>query len=38
MPGVDKLTVEERAGDLAKLLAKGWAIVDGRDAIHKDFK
>ena len=32
-----KLTETERATDLAPLLANGWAMVDGRDAIHKTY-
>ncbi len=33
----DQLTQDERDTDLAPLLANGWAMVDGRDAIHKQF-
>ncbi len=33
----DKLTQDERDADLAPLLANGWEMVDGRDAIHKQF-
>ncbi|MFU8825070.1 4a-hydroxytetrahydrobiopterin dehydratase [Yoonia sp.] len=33
----DQLTQDERDTDLAPLLANGWAVVDGRDAIHKQF-
>ena len=33
----DNLTQEERAEQIAPLLANGWAMVDGRDAIHKSF-
>ncbi|MFQ1701089.1 4a-hydroxytetrahydrobiopterin dehydratase [Loktanella agnita] len=33
----DKLTEAERAEQIAPLLAAGWAMVDGRDAIHKTF-
>nr|CAH7721254.1 unnamed protein product [Callosobruchus chinensis] len=32
-----KLTEEERSTTLAPLLKQGWNIVDGRDAIHKEF-
>jgi len=32
-----KLTEEDRTKDLAPLLNLGWTLVDGRDAIHKDF-
>lgn len=34
----EKLTQEQRDTDLAPLLAAGWAMADGRDAIVKDFK
>merc|ERR1712170_154541 len=34
---VSKLTEEERSSQLAPLLSKGWTMVEGRDAIHKDF-
>ena len=33
----DKLTEAERDTDLAPLLSAGWAMTDGRDAIHKTF-
>jgi 4a-hydroxytetrahydrobiopterin dehydratase len=33
----EKLTMAERAGDLAELLTNGWAMVDGRDAITKTY-
>lgn len=33
----DQLTQDERDTDLDPLLANGWAMVDGRDAIHKQF-
>ena len=33
----DALTKAERDSDLAPLLANGWHMVDGRDAIHKQF-
>lgn len=33
----DKLTDEERATQIAPLLANGWTEVDGRDAIFKTF-
>lgn len=33
----DKLTTDERDTQLAPLLANGWALVDGRDAIQKRF-
>jgi 4a-hydroxytetrahydrobiopterin dehydratase len=33
----DKLTDAEREKNLAPLLANGWEMVDGRDAIHKTF-
>jgi 4a-hydroxytetrahydrobiopterin dehydratase len=32
------LTKDERAELLAPLLANGWAMVSGRDAIEKEFK
>ncbi len=32
------LTQEERTAALSPLLAKGWALVDGRDAIVKTYK
>ncbi|CAH1974874.1 unnamed protein product [Acanthoscelides obtectus] len=32
-----KLTDEERNTTLAALLKQGWKLVDGRDAIHKEF-
>ncbi|WP_226779768.1 4a-hydroxytetrahydrobiopterin dehydratase [Oceaniglobus trochenteri] len=31
------LSEAERAGDLAPLLAAGWAMVDGRDAIARTY-
>lgn len=34
----EKLTEDERAADLAPLLAAGWEMVDGRDAIIKTFR
>ena len=33
----DKLTAAERTEKIDPLLANGWAMVDGRDAIHKQF-
>jgi 4a-hydroxytetrahydrobiopterin dehydratase len=33
----EKLTMAERAGELAELLAGGWDMVDGRDAITKTY-
>lgn len=33
----DKLTETERSTQIDPLLANGWAMVDGRDAIHKTF-
>ena len=33
----EKLSDAERAGDLADLLAGGWAMVEGRDAITKAY-
>jgi len=33
----DQLTAAERDSDLAPLLAAGWAMTDGRDAIHKTY-
>lgn len=33
----DALTQTERDSDLAPLLANGWQLVEGRDAIHKQF-
>ena len=33
-----KLSEIERLQDLPPLLAKGWAVVEGRDAITKEFK
>ena len=33
-----KLSETERLQDLPPLLAKGWAVVEGRDAIAKEFK
>ena len=34
----EKLTEAERTADLDPLLAAGWAMVDGRDAIRKTFE
>jgi 4a-hydroxytetrahydrobiopterin dehydratase len=34
----EKLTAAQRETDLAPLLAAGWAMAEGRDAIVKDFK
>lgn len=34
----EKLTKEARDTDLTPLLADGWALVDGRDAIECEFK
>ena len=34
----EKLTDAQRDTDLAPLLAAGWAMAEGRDAIVKDFK
>lgn len=33
----DKLSDPDRATELERLLANGWQMVDGRDAIHKTF-
>ncbi|WP_296422766.1 4a-hydroxytetrahydrobiopterin dehydratase [Yoonia sp.] len=33
----DKLTQTERAAQITPLLANGWSMVDGRDAIHKTY-
>ena len=33
----DKLTDTERAAQIDPLLANGWTLVDGRDAIYKKF-
>ena len=33
-----KLSETERHQDLTPLLAKGWTVVEGRDAIAKEFK
>ena len=33
----DKLTEAERAEQIGPLLANGWAMTEGRDAIHKTF-
>ena len=33
----DKLTDAERGAQIDPLLATGWEMVDGRDAIHKTF-
>ena len=33
----DKLSDEARSADLAPLLANGWAMVEGRDAVAKSF-
>jgi 4a-hydroxytetrahydrobiopterin dehydratase len=33
----DKLTDAERSEKIAPLLANGWAMTDGRDAMHKTF-
>ena len=33
-----KLDVSERESKLSPLLGAGWSMVDGRDAIKKDFK
>lgn len=33
----DKLTDAERTAQIDPLLTNGWAMVDGRDAIHKAF-
>ncbi|MDX8352728.1 4a-hydroxytetrahydrobiopterin dehydratase [Cognatiyoonia sp. IB215182] len=33
----DKLTDAERGEQITPLLESGWAMVDGRDAIHKTF-
>ncbi|ORX72823.1 hypothetical protein DL89DRAFT_320583 [Linderina pennispora] len=35
---LQKLTSDERTTLLAPLLASGWSLVDGRDAIHKKLK
>lgn len=35
---MSKLTDQERAEKLAPLLAQGWHMVDGRDAIAKTFQ
>lgn len=34
----EPLTAEERESDLRPLFDKGWQMVDGRDAIVKNFK
>lgn len=34
----EKLTTAQRDTDLAPLLAAGWAMVEGRDAITRDFR
>lgn len=34
---VPKLTEDERKELLEPLLANGWTLVNGRDAIHKEF-
>mgnify|MGYP001086935057 CR=1 FL=1 len=34
----DLLTQKQRAEQLPALTASGWAMVDGRDAIHKEYK
>ncbi len=34
----EKLTKEARDSDLATLLDEGWALVEGRDAIEREFK
>lgn len=34
----DKLTEAEREADLSPLLANSWSMVDGRDAINKQYK
>lgn len=33
-----KLSEEERKTKLEPLLTAGWSLVEGRDAIHKDFQ
>lgn len=33
----DKLTDAERSAQIEPLLANGWQMVEGRDAIHKTF-
>ena len=35
---VEKLTEAQRESDLAPLLADGWVMADGRDAITRRFK
>lgn len=35
---VEKLTNVERRTDLAGLLADGWSLVEGRDAIKRSYK
>lgn len=35
---VEKLTEAQREADLAPLLADGWVMADGRDAITRRFK
>ena len=35
---MEKLTETQRATDLAPLLARGWTMVEGRDAIARRFK
>lgn len=34
----DKLNAAQRDTDLAPLLAAGWALAEGRDAVVKEFK
>ncbi|WP_317055981.1 4a-hydroxytetrahydrobiopterin dehydratase [Roseovarius rhodophyticola] len=34
----EKLSDAERDTELSPLLANGWAMVDGRDAIHREFQ
>jgi len=37
MASPQKLTDDERKGDLKQLLDVGWTMTEGRDAIHKEF-
>ncbi len=35
---IERLAQQERDVDLQKLLASGWTMVEGRDAIARDYK
>ena len=37
-PRPEKLTVEERTKEIDPLKTSGWSLVEGRDAIYKEFK